>query len=94
MLDIVTIRRHEILCIADRHGACDLRVFGSAARGDADGASDIDILVRMKKGRSLLDMGGLLMELQELLGRRVDIVTEDGLRPRIRDRVLKEAIPL
>ncbi len=68
--------------------------FGSGARGEADAESDIDILVDMEPGRSLFDLGGLLIDLQELLGCKVDIVTERGLRERIRDRVLREAVPL
>ena len=62
------------------------------ARGDARRDSDIDFLVDMEPGRSLFDLGGLLMDLQDLLGREVDVVTEKGLRERIRDRVLKEAM--
>ena len=89
------MKKHdEILRIAARHGAKNIRVFGSVARGDADAASDVDVLVDMEPGRSLLDMGGLLMDLQDVLGCPVDVVTERGLRPRIRDRVLKEAVPL
>ncbi len=83
-----------ILELAARYGAKNIRVFGSAARGDFDQSSDIDFLVDMEKGRSLLDMGGLLMELQELLGCKVDVVTPQGLRPRIRETVLKEAMAL
>lgn len=86
--------RDEILRIAERHGARNIRVFGSAARGSVDAESDVDFLVDLEPGRSLLDLGGLLMELQELLGRRVDVVTERDLRERIRDTVLREAIPL
>jgi uncharacterized protein len=86
--------RAAILGLARRHGARNVRVFGSVARGEADERSDIDFLVDMDVGRSLFDMGGLLMDLQALLGRRVDVVTEKGLRPRIRDRVLSEAVPL
>jgi predicted nucleotidyltransferase len=86
--------RSIILELAARYGAKNVRVFGSAARGDFDQYSDIDFLVDMEKGRSLLDMGGLLMELQKLLGCRVDVVTPKGLRPRIRDTVLKEAMTL
>jgi len=91
---LLTEKRDEILRIAARHGAKNIRVFGSVARGDADAASDVDVLVDMEPGRSLLDMGGLLMDLQDVLGCSVDVVTERGLRPRIRDRVLKEAVPL
>jgi predicted nucleotidyltransferase len=71
-----------------------VRVFGSVARGDADRQSDVDFLVEMASGRSLMDLGGLLVDLEELLGRRVDVVTERGLRERIRERVLQEALPL
>jgi len=92
--DILGHQRDAILRIAARHGASNVRVFGSVARGDADGQSDVDFLVEMAKGRSLFDLGGLLSDLQELLGRRVDVVTERGLRERIRGRVLREALPL
>lgn len=87
-------KREDILRIAAKHGAHNVRVFGSVARGSADTASDIDILVDMESGRSLLDHAALLLELQELLNCDVDVVTEDGLRERIRDRVLAEAVPL
>lgn len=87
----VSNRRSEILLIAQRYGASNIRVFGSIARGTADDASDVDFLVDLEKDRSLLDLGGLLMELQNLLGKRVDVVTEKGLKPRIRERVLSEA---
>jgi predicted nucleotidyltransferase len=69
-----------------------VRIFGSLARGEAREDSDIDILVDLEPGRSLFDLGGLLMDLQKLLAQKVDVVTEKGLRPRIRDRVLKENI--
>lgn len=87
-------KRERILTLAAKHGARNVRVFGSVARGDADDASDIDFLVEMEPGRSLLDMGGLLMDLQKLLGRKVDVVTEKGLRPRIKARVMREAVPV
>lgn len=86
--------RQEILSLAARHGAKSIRVFGSVVRGEADEQSDVDFLVEMEPGRSLMDMGGLLMDLQELLGCKVDVVSEKGLRPRIRERVLKEDMPL
>ena len=91
-----TLKRHrvDVLRIAAQYGATDVRVFGSVARGDADERSDIDLLVRMAPGRSLFDLGGLLMDLQDLLGRRVDVVTDRGLRPRMRERVLREAVPV
>lgn len=87
-------RREEILQVATWHGARHVRVFGSVARGEADEKSDVDFLVDMEDGRSLLDLGGLLMDLQDLLGRRVDVTTEKGLRERIRSRVLREVVPL
>ena len=90
--ELLKSRREGILRIAASHGACNVRVFGSVARGDARRDSDIDFLVDMESGRSLFDLGGLLMDLQDLLGREVDVVTEKGLRERIRDRVLKEAM--
>jgi predicted nucleotidyltransferase len=87
-------RRDDILSIAARHGARNVRVFGSVARGEARPDSDVDILVDMEPGRSLFDLGGLLYDLQTLLGVEVDVVTEKGLRPRIRAQVLQEAVPL
>jgi len=87
-------KRDEILRIAAKHGARNVRVFGSVARGDSDEKSDVDLLVDMEPGRTLLDMGGLLMDLQELLGCEVDVITENGLKERIRERVLREAVAL
>ena len=87
-------QRNDILRIAARHGAHNVRVFGSVARGDARPDSDVDILVDMEPGRSLFDLGGLLYDLQTLLGVDVDVVTEKGLRPRIRAQVMQEAVPL
>lgn len=86
-------KRREILEIAAQRGATNVRVFGSVARGNADPQSDLDILVDMAPGRSLMDLGGLWWELNELLHIKVDVVTEKGLRPRIRERILKEAVP-
>ena len=87
-------KRDEILRLAARHGASNVRVFGSVARGDFDAGSDVDLLVDVEKGRSLIDLGALLEDLRGLLRCEVDIVTEKGLRARIRDRVLKEAVSL
>ncbi|MGH3899138.1 MAG: nucleotidyltransferase family protein [Pseudonocardiaceae bacterium] len=88
------MRREAILQLARRHGAREVRVFGSVARGDAGEGSDIDFLVEMEAGRSLFDLGGLLMDLQDLLGGSVDVVTPASLRERVRARVLREAVPL
>ena len=92
--ELLRNRRTEIMQIAARHGARNLRVFGSVARGDTRSDSDVDILVDMEPNRSLFDLGGLLYDLQTLLGVDVDVVTEKGLRPRIREQVLRESIPL
>ena len=91
---LLKTKREEILRIAARRGAHNLRIFGSVARGDADEASDVDLLVDLDPDRSLLDLGGLWSDLNTLLGIRVDVVTERGLRERIRERVLNEAVPL
>lgn len=87
----VIAKKNDILKIAAKHGARNIRIFGSVARGEARLDSDVDFLVEMEPGRTLFDMGGLLMDLRDLLGLGVDVVTEQGLKPRIRDRVLKEA---
>ena len=92
--ELLQEKREDILRVAAKRGAYNVRVFGSVARGEADSKSDIDILVDMEPGRSLFDLGGLLMDLQDLLGHDVDVVTERGLRELIRERVLKEAIAL
>ena len=94
LLHQLKTKRDQILSIATRHGADNVRVFGSVVRGEDDEKSDIDFLVEMEPDRSLLDLGGLLMDLQELLGREVDVATEKSLRPHIREVVLKEAAPL
>ena len=87
-------RRDEIIAVARARGASHVRVFGSVARGEATDTSDVDFLVDLEPGRSLLDLGGLLMDLQDLLQRDVDVVTERGLRPRVADRVLADAVDL
>ncbi len=92
--DSLRSRRAEILAVARKRGARNVRIFGSVARGDAGPDSDVDILVEFEPGRSLLDHAGLMLDLSELLGCKVDVVTDRGLRPRIRDRVLLEAVPL
>jgi predicted nucleotidyltransferase len=92
--ELVKARREDILQVASRHGAYNVRIFGSVARGDTDERSDLDLLVDMESGHSLFDLGGLLTDLENLPGCSVDVVTERGLRDRIRQRVLQEAIPL
>jgi predicted nucleotidyltransferase len=92
--EIIGDKRDAILALAAKHGAVNVRIFGSVAEGKADEASDVDFLVDMEPGRSLLDLGGLLMDLQDLLGRKVDVVTEAGLRDRIRRSVQQQAVPL
>lgn len=94
LLSALRARRGEIERIAAEHGVVDVRVFGSVARGDARPDSDIDLLVEMAPGRSLLDMGAFLVDVEQLLGRAVDVITAAGLRARIRERVLREALPL
>ncbi len=91
---LVTEKRDDILRLAKRHGARNVRVFGSAANGQTRPDSDVDFLVDLDEDRSLLDLGALLMDLQDLLGRKVDLVTEPALHWYIRDRVLHEATPL
>jgi predicted nucleotidyltransferase len=92
--ELLKEKREEILRIAAKHGARNVRVFGSVARREAGEESDIDILVEMEPGRSLLDHAALWLELQEVIGRKVDVVSDRGIKPRIRERVLREAVPL
>lgn len=92
--EIVKEKRGEILKIAAKHGAYNIRIFGSVAREEASPQSDIDFLVEVGPRHSSFFPGGLLADLEELLGRKVDIVTPNGLHWFIKDRVLKEAIPL
>ena len=91
---LLTTNREEILRTASRYGARNVRVFGSTARGETRTESDVDFLVELEPGRSLFDLGGLLMELQELLGREVDVVTERGLRGGMKEKVLAQAVRL
>ena len=87
-------RRNEILKIAASHGARNVRLFGSAARGEDRPDSDLDLLVEMESGRSLLDLVGLGQDLEELLRRKVDVVTDAGIHPVLRARILADARPL
>jgi hypothetical protein len=94
MVNLVCTKREQILRLARKHGVTGVRVFGSMARGDAGPQSDIDLLVEVGPDPSPWFPGGLVAELEELLGRRVQVVTERGLDDLLRDRVLEEAIPL
>ncbi len=87
-------KRGEILRIASAHRASNLRIFGSVARGESDDDSDIDFLVELGPGCGLLEHAAMIRELEELLGRKVDVVSEKGLRQRLKDRILQEAVPL
>ena len=92
--ELLREKREEIIRVAARHGARNVRIFGSVARGEADDESDIDLLVEMDPDRSLMDHAALWLALQDLLGPKVDVVSDRGIKPRIRDRVLREAVPL
>ncbi len=87
-------KRDEILRITAAHGAQNVRVFGSVSRGEAGAKSDVDLLVKLEPGRSLLDLIAIKQELEDLLGREVDVLTEDAVSAYIREQVLKEAVSL
>jgi predicted nucleotidyltransferase len=91
---VLQCKRNEILRIAARHGARDVRVFGSFARGEAGPESDIDILVKLDPGRSLLDIVAIKQDLEDLMGCEVVVVTEAAISPYIREEVLREAVSL
>jgi len=91
---IVREKREDILRIAARHGAHNVRIFGSVARGEAKTESDLDLLVAMEKGRSLLDLIGFWQDVEEFFGCKVDVVTDGGLSPYLKDRIYAEAVPL
>lgn len=92
--NLIKDKREDILKLASSYGASNVRVFGSVARGEDTETSDIDFLVSMEQGRSLLDKAGLLADLQDLLGCKVDVVTDDSIYWLIRRRILKEARPV
>jgi len=92
--ELLKIKRTQILDLSAKHGASKVRVIGSVARNEETPESDIDFLVEMESGRSLLDHAALILDLEELLGKKVDVASERGLRPRVRKRVLREAVPL
>jgi uncharacterized protein len=93
-LDDLRGRRDEILGYAASHGARNVRVFGSTARREAGNGSDVDLLVEMEPGRSLLDLVGLWQDLEDLLGAHVDLLSEGGVSPHLRERIYAEAVPL
>ena len=92
--EIIADKKEQILASAAKHGASNVRMFGSVAKGTADEKSDIDFLVDLEEGRSLFDLGGLLMDLQELFGREVDVLTENGLHWYIKKQVISDARPV
>jgi uncharacterized protein len=92
--NLVAEKREEILKIAHKYGARNVRVFGSATRGRTSKSSDVDLLVEMEPGSSLLDIVAIKQDLEDLLGRKVDVVTENALSPYIRAEVLREAMSL
>ena len=92
--ELLREKREDIIAIAAKHGARNVRIFGSVARGEEHPDSDVDFLVRFDPGTTLLTLAALIRSLEELLGLKVDVVSERGLRERIRDRVLQEAVPL
>ena len=92
--EIITSRRADVLAAAKRHGVTTIKVFGSVARGDARDDSDVDFLVEVGPQHSAFFPGGLVMDLEEILGRRVDVVEPDALHRLIKDQVLREAVPL
>ncbi|MBF0502907.1 MAG: nucleotidyltransferase family protein [Candidatus Riflebacteria bacterium] len=94
LYELLKMKRSEILITATKYGAKNVRIFGSVARGEERPESDVDFLVVFEKGRSLLNHAGLIIALEELLGCKVDVVSEPGLRERIRSKVLQEAIAL
>lgn len=94
MHPIIESHREELLSLARQRGVVGVRVFGSMSRGDANDASDVDLLVDLHPGTSALALAGFMMDAEELLGRRVDVVTEAGLHSALRDRILAEALPL
>jgi predicted nucleotidyltransferase len=92
--ELIKAKRADILRLAAQHGARNVRVFGSVARGEARPDSDIDVLVEFEPGRTLLDRIGLMQDLEDLLGRKVDVVTEKALHRMIRQQVLEQAVQL
>ena len=93
-MDLIRLKREEIRRIAERHGVTSIRVFGSVARGEATPESDVDFLVEVGPATSSWFPAGLILDLEELLGRRVEVVTDRALNAELRNRVLAEAVPV
>jgi predicted nucleotidyltransferase len=93
-LDWLRVQRNEILRCAANHGARNIRVFGSVARGEAGATGDVDLLVETQPGRNLLDLVGLWQDLEDLLGTHVDVLSDGGVSPHLRERIYAEAVPL
>ena len=94
MHPLIDTHRAALLALARRRGVTDVRLFGCMSRGDDSDNSDVDLLLTLARGTSALALGGLLLDAQELLGRRVDVVTEAGLHPALRERVMAGAVAL
>lgn len=94
MDQLIHHKREEISKIAASHGATNIRVFGSRARGESAATSDVDLLVKLAPGRTLLDLVAIKQDLEDMLGCPVDVVTEDSISPYIRPQVLKDVVTL
>lgn len=92
--EILKRKRNEILDTANKYGITNLRIFGSVARGEDDDNSDLDLLASFPQGFDLFNHAALILELEDLLGIKVDVISENGLKTRIKDRVLNEAVPV
>ncbi len=91
---LIIKNRHKILAIAKNNGVTNIRVFGSMAKNKANQNSDVDFLVEIEEGKTGFALGGFLMDVSELLHRKIDVVTENALHKRIHDKVLQEAVPI
>jgi hypothetical protein len=92
--EIIGDKRQAILALAEHYGATHVRVFGSVARGEARPDSDLDLLVEMRAGATIFDLVGLWLDLKELLGREVSVISEGGLKERFRQRIAQDLVPL
>lgn len=93
-LDLLRRKKAQLVALAAAHGARNIRIFGSVARGEESVNSDVDLLVEMEEGRSLYDLVGLQLDIEELLGKKADVLTEGGINRYLRERILAEARPL